>query len=60
MVLPVCVGPITYTGQDIIAADIAHLRAALDAAGIEEGFMTAIAPAVAAAFRTNTTRPKKN
>jgi 5-methyltetrahydropteroyltriglutamate--homocysteine methyltransferase len=44
MVLPVCVGPISYTGQDIIAADIAHLRAALDAAGVSEGFMTAIAP----------------
>ena len=44
MVLPVCVGPITYTGQDIVAADIAHLRAALDAAGVSEGFMTAIAP----------------
>jgi 5-methyltetrahydropteroyltriglutamate--homocysteine methyltransferase len=44
MVLPVCVGPITYTGQDIIAADIAHARAALDAAGVSEGFLTAIAP----------------
>jgi 5-methyltetrahydropteroyltriglutamate--homocysteine methyltransferase len=44
MVLPVCVGPITYTGQDIVAADIAHLKSALEAAGIEEGFMTSIAP----------------
>ena len=44
MLLPVCVGPISYTGQNIIAADIAHARAALDAAGVSEGFMTAIAP----------------
>jgi 5-methyltetrahydropteroyltriglutamate--homocysteine methyltransferase len=44
MVLPVCIGPITYTGQDIIAADIAHLRDALAGSGAAEGFMTAIAP----------------
>ncbi len=42
--LPVCVDKLTYTGQASIAADIAHLKAALDAAGIEEGFMTSIAP----------------
>ena len=44
MVLPVCVGPITYTGQDIIETDIAHLKAALNADGISEGFITSIAP----------------
>jgi 5-methyltetrahydropteroyltriglutamate--homocysteine methyltransferase len=44
MVLPVCVAPVTYTGGEIIAADIGHLRAALTAAGVSEGFMTAIAP----------------
>ena len=44
MVLPVCVGPISYTGHAMIAADIAHLKAALDAAGVDEGFMTSIAP----------------
>ena len=26
---PVCVGPITYTGQDAIARDIANFKAAL-------------------------------
>jgi 5-methyltetrahydropteroyltriglutamate--homocysteine methyltransferase len=41
---PVCVGPLTYTGQAAIAADIANLKAALRAAGVDEGFMTAIAP----------------
>jgi 5-methyltetrahydropteroyltriglutamate--homocysteine methyltransferase len=47
---PVVVGPITYKGQDAIKADIAHFKAALKAAGVEEGFMTAVAPASAARF----------
>ena len=41
---PVCVGPLTYTGHDAIRADVQHLKAALAAAGVEEGFMTSIAP----------------
>jgi 5-methyltetrahydropteroyltriglutamate--homocysteine methyltransferase len=41
---PVCVGPVAYTGHEAIKADIANLLAALRAAGVEEGFMTAIAP----------------
>ena len=41
---PVCVGPLTYTGHDAINADIANFKAALTAAGIAEGFMTAVAP----------------
>src|SRR5271163_1785183 len=41
---PVCVGPLTYTGHDAIKADIANFKAALAGAGIEEGFMTSIAP----------------
>ena len=44
MKLPVCVDKLTYTGHDAIAADIAHFKAGLAAAGIEEGFMTSIAP----------------
>jgi 5-methyltetrahydropteroyltriglutamate--homocysteine methyltransferase len=44
MALPVCIAPITYTGQDIVAADIAHVKFALAASGASEGFMTAIAP----------------
>jgi 5-methyltetrahydropteroyltriglutamate--homocysteine methyltransferase len=42
--LPVCVGPIAYTGQAAIRADVEHALAAFKAAGVEEGFMTAIAP----------------
>ena len=41
---PVCTGPLTYTGHAAIAADIANMKAALAAAGVEEGFMTSIAP----------------
>ena len=44
MRLPVCRGPLVYTGQAAIQADIAHMKAALAAAGAEEGFMTSIAP----------------
>ncbi|HEY5208651.1 MAG TPA: cobalamin-independent methionine synthase II family protein [Stellaceae bacterium] len=42
--LPACIGPIKYTGQAAIAADIANMKAALAAAGIAEGFMTSVAP----------------
>jgi len=44
MKLPVCVDKITYTGHDAIATDIAHFKAGLAASGIDEGFMTSIAP----------------
>jgi 5-methyltetrahydropteroyltriglutamate--homocysteine methyltransferase len=44
MKLPVCTGPLTYTGHAAIRADIAHFKAALAATGIAEGFMTSIAP----------------
>ncbi len=45
---PVCTGPVTYIGQAAIQSDIANFKAALDAAGIEEGFMSAVAPGSAA------------
>jgi 5-methyltetrahydropteroyltriglutamate--homocysteine methyltransferase len=41
---PVCVGPLSYTGHDALQADIANFKAALAGAGIEEGFMTSVAP----------------
>jgi 5-methyltetrahydropteroyltriglutamate--homocysteine methyltransferase len=40
-----CVAPITYNGRDAIRRNIANLQAALTAAGVEEGFLTAVAPA---------------
>src|SRR5207248_3037155 len=41
---PVCTGPLTYAGHDLIRADIANFKSALAAAGVSEGFMTAVAP----------------
>jgi 5-methyltetrahydropteroyltriglutamate--homocysteine methyltransferase len=41
---PMCTGPITYTGQAAIQADVANLTDALQGAGATEVFMTAIAP----------------
>jgi 5-methyltetrahydropteroyltriglutamate--homocysteine methyltransferase len=45
---PICVGPLTYTGHNAIKADIANFKAGLSAAGIEEGFMSSVAPGSAA------------
>ena len=44
LVRPACVGPVTYTGQAAIAADIANFKEALKANGYKEGFMTSVAP----------------
>jgi 5-methyltetrahydropteroyltriglutamate--homocysteine methyltransferase len=41
---PKVTGPLTYTGQAAVAADAANLRAAADAAGVTDAFVTAIAP----------------
>jgi len=41
---PVCVGPITYTGHDAVQADIANFKAAMQGAGVAQGFMSAVAP----------------
>jgi 5-methyltetrahydropteroyltriglutamate--homocysteine methyltransferase len=41
---PVCTAPIKYVGHAAIAADIANLKRAMAAAGVEEGFMCSIGP----------------
>src|SRR5215467_3348659 len=41
---PICIAPITYAGDDAIKADITNFKGALEAVGVEEGFMTAVAP----------------
>jgi 5-methyltetrahydropteroyltriglutamate--homocysteine methyltransferase len=41
---PICVAPLTYTGLGAINADIARFKQALEAAGVEEGFMSSVAP----------------
>jgi 5-methyltetrahydropteroyltriglutamate--homocysteine methyltransferase len=42
---PVCTAPLVYAGGEMIRADIASFKAALAAADVSEGFMTAVAPA---------------
>jgi 5-methyltetrahydropteroyltriglutamate--homocysteine methyltransferase len=49
-VSPVCRGPITYTGQEAVRRDIANAKAALERAGIQEGFLNAVAPGSCARF----------
>jgi 5-methyltetrahydropteroyltriglutamate--homocysteine methyltransferase len=51
--LAVCVGPIEYTGQAEILRDIANFKAALDAAGVKEGFLPVAAPASVIPDRRN-------
>ena len=48
---PICVGPVKYVGQALLKADIDNFKAAMTAAGCEEGFMSAIAPGSAARLR---------
>ncbi|HUK59426.1 MAG TPA: cobalamin-independent methionine synthase II family protein [Stellaceae bacterium] len=48
---PICVAPIKYVGQALLKADIDNFKAAMTAAGCEEGFMSSIAPGSAARLR---------
>jgi 5-methyltetrahydropteroyltriglutamate--homocysteine methyltransferase len=50
-----CVGPISYVGHDDLKADLAHLRAAVDAAGLSPGdaFVNAASPGLVTAFQGN-------
>jgi 5-methyltetrahydropteroyltriglutamate--homocysteine methyltransferase len=49
----VCVGPIRYAGQAAVARDIADLRAAMDEAGVQEGFLPVVAPSSAVPIRVD-------
>ncbi|MGH7032563.1 MAG: cobalamin-independent methionine synthase II family protein [Stellaceae bacterium] len=40
---PACIGPIRYTGEAALRRDLANLKAATEAAGIDEAFVTSIA-----------------
>jgi len=40
-----CVAPIAYKGHDAIRRNVADLKAALASGGVDEGFLTAVAPA---------------
>lgn len=41
---PVCTAPIKYVGHAAIQADIANLKKAMKAAGVEEAFMCSVSP----------------
>ena len=45
---PVQVEPVTYIGQEQVQADIANMKAAMEANGFDEGFITAVSPGSAA------------
>ncbi|PZR53540.1 epoxyalkane--coenzyme M transferase [Xylanimonas oleitrophica] len=45
---PTATGPLRYTGQDAVAADVAHLKAAAGAAGAHGAFVAALSPGSAA------------
>jgi 5-methyltetrahydropteroyltriglutamate--homocysteine methyltransferase len=49
-VTPVARGPITYIGQAAIQRDIAHFKAALDAQGLQDGYLNSVAPGSCARF----------
>ncbi len=49
----VCVAPIRYTGQAEVQRDIDNFKAALKAAGVEEGFLPVAAPASVIPDRKN-------
>lgn len=47
---PVCRSPVTYIGQEAVQRDIANAKAAMAAAGVDEGFLNAVAPGSCARF----------
>lgn len=50
---PQCVGPVESRGQGELQKDIANLKAAMQAHGVERGFMNAASPGVIALFLQN-------
>jgi len=53
MTNPVCVGPVAYRDRSAVETDIANLRAAGEASGATELFMTAASPGVISLFMDN-------
>jgi 5-methyltetrahydropteroyltriglutamate--homocysteine methyltransferase len=49
-VFPVCRQPLRYVGQAAVARDIADAKAAFEAAGVQDGFLNAVAPGSCARF----------
>ena len=57
--VPVCVGPLTYTGHEAIASRHRQLQGGPAGAGVEEGFMTSIAPGSASPHRQRPLRDRR-
>ena len=56
---PQCTGPIASKGDADLMADIANLEAAMEAHGVERGFMNAASPGVIAQFLPNAWYPSR-
>jgi 5-methyltetrahydropteroyltriglutamate--homocysteine methyltransferase len=50
---PVCTSPITYRGQEAVAADIANFRAGMQGLSFEEAFIPAVGPGTIQLQRAN-------
>jgi 5-methyltetrahydropteroyltriglutamate--homocysteine methyltransferase len=49
-VTPVARAPVTYTGQEMVARDIANFKAALESQGLQDGYLNSVAPGSCARF----------
>ena len=56
---PQCTAPVESRGQDELHKDIAHLKAAMAAHGVERGFMNAASPGVISLFLQNAYYPDR-
>ena len=58
-IAPVCRGPITYQGHEDVQRDIANIKAAMEAAGVEDGFLNSVAPGSCAPVRQRVLRQRR-
>jgi 5-methyltetrahydropteroyltriglutamate--homocysteine methyltransferase len=57
---PICRGPIEYENYKPLETDLATLRSAMDAAGVETAFMNAPSPGIVALFQPNEYYPDED
>ena len=57
---PICRGPIEYENFEPLETDLATLRSAMDAAGVETAFMNAPSPGITALFQPNEYYPDED
>lgn len=57
---PMCVGEVKSKGQGELQKDIANLKAAMDAQGLDRGFMNAASPGVISLFLQNDHYPTRD